>query len=133
MSDFDSRITKPPLLDIHTTPVDEDPEIPFSGGSSAAFRNDDLNRSAKETIEQQKRQRNELLPVAEDLFAIIRKEIEAIGDIRSYRKTLGEKPGAKDFEAEYRARELYVEYLERFQGLLFNRLSKTSAKHAGRR
>jgi hypothetical protein len=118
---------KPPILDINSPDFD-DPDMPFTGGSSAAFVNDELNKPAEKVKEDAKRQRNELLPVAADILQFIQSEKTAIADIRAYMKELGSKPSAAKISEEYRARELYIGYLGRFEQWMINRLSKTTAK-----
>ena len=123
---------KKPLLDINSDDFSDDPEIPYSGGSSAAFVNDELNKPAEEEKKKQRQQRSDLLPVAKDIFTFLNEETAALADIRAYIHTLGEKPNAEELIAEYRARELYVNYLKRFELWMVNRLSKTPANQLKR-
>lgn len=113
---------KPPIFDINAA---EDPEIPYSGGGSNMFANEDIAaETAKKQIEAQRREKNELLPISNVVLNFIKAEREAIADIRSYIKTLGDNPTAKEIQAEYRARELYLNYLARFEMGITLRLTK---------
>lgn len=116
---------KPPLLDIN---ADDDPDMPYSGGSSAAFVNDDLNRPAEKVKQEHRRQRSELLPVANDIFKFVDEEKFAVGDIRSYMSKLPPGTSGIEIKDEYRGRELYLGFLGRFEQWMENRLSKTTAK-----
>lgn len=120
------KTNKAPIFDIHANP-DEDPELPYSGGSSSSFINDDLNAPAEKIKRKQRQERSDLLPVAKDIFAFINEERTAIADIRAYMNTLGASPDKDKLMAEYRARELYITYLGRFETWMLNRLSKTPA------
>ena len=120
------KIDKQPLLDINANASD-DPEIPYSGGSSAAFINDDLNKPAEKEKKKKVQQRSDLLPVATDIFTFLNEERAAVGDIRSYLTKLPPGASAVQIKDEYRARELYYGYLNRFELWMTNRLSKTPA------
>jgi hypothetical protein len=118
---------KPPVLDIKANQGD-DPDIPWSGGSSAAFINDNLIQPAAEKVKREARkQRSDLLPVAEDIFKFLDEERAAVGDFRSYMTTLPPGTPGLQIKDEYRARELYFDYLKRFELWVMNRLSKTAA------
>lgn len=120
------QVNKPPILDINAS--EDDPELPYSGGSSAAFINDVPNKTADVLKKAQRQQRSDLLPVADDIFMFLNEERDAIKDIRAYIKTLGDSPNKEKLMAEYRARELYMNYLGRFELWMVNRLQKTPAR-----
>lgn len=117
---------KPPVFDIKANQGD-DPDIPYSGGSSSAFVNDNLNKSADTEKRKQRQQRSDLLPVAQDIFDFLNEERAAVGDIRSYMSTLPPGTNGLQIKDEYRSRELYLNYLGRFEQWIINRLSKTPA------
>ena len=125
---------KPPLLDINAPSPDDDSDIPYSGGSSAMFLNDPLVNPDKESTKKkeeqerkQRQQRSDLLPVAKDIYDFLDKERAAIADIRSYLGQLPPGTTGLQIKDEYRAREIYMGYLERFEAWMTNRLSKTPA------
>ena len=120
------KTNKPPIFDINANEGD-DPDIPYSGGSSAAFVNDSLNKPADAEKRKQRQQRSDLLPVAEDFFKFLNAERAAVGDLRSYMAKLPPGTSGVQIKDEYRARELYYGYLERFEQWMVNRLSKTPA------
>lgn len=118
---------KPPILDINANKGD-DPEIPYSGGSSTSFINDALPQPGADKVKrEQRKHRSDLLPVAEDIFKFLEAERTAVGDFRSYMTKLPPGTSGLEIKDEYRARELYFNYLGRFESWVINRLSKTPA------
>lgn len=116
-----ARPSKKPILDIN---ADEDPDLPFSGGSSAAFINDKLNRPANKEKEEAAKKRSELLPVAEDILKHIADERSKVVSVQSFMFDKIDNP--QDMLDELRARKMYLNYLQELQTWIVTRLSKTS-------
>lgn len=103
---------------------DFDPDALHTGGSSAIFGNEEQSESTKVEKDKQRRQHNELIPHANDILNYIQEEKSAIADIRAYIKELGPKATKTALMDEYRARELYLGYLERFEKWMILRIAK---------
>jgi hypothetical protein len=84
-----------------------------NSGVEQTFGNETVQPDKIEAISEQKQQLAELLPGVEHIIDACKAEIEAISDIRAYIKELGPNPPDEAIRAEYRARELYIGYLNR--------------------
>jgi hypothetical protein len=100
-----------------------DPNIPWAGGTSSAFINDNLNESATEEKRKQKQQRSDLLPVASDLLKILEKEKASVMAVDSF--PLDKIEDAQKLLDELRARQLYLTFIGRLEGWILTRLQKT--------
>ena len=88
-------------------------------GNSAVdfgFGNEQVSDDQQEAINEQQQHIADLMPDVEFLREHADAEIAAISDMRSYITALGPNPSAEAIQAEYRARELYIGYLNRFKG-----------------
>jgi hypothetical protein len=111
----------------------EDTNMYTGASSGTVFGNEEQPAEVKEMREEEDKRLQELLPSLEIIFEFVNNEKQAIVDIRAYMKTLGEKPSASAIQDEYRARELYIGFLDRFQINVQNQLhayeeAKRSAK-----
>lgn len=86
------------------------------------FGNEAEADAKQEAIAEQQAAIRDLMPDVEFLRGYVDNEITAISDIRSYIKELGAKPSKAQIEAEYRARELYITFLQRFKGDVDNQV-----------
>lgn len=94
-----------------------------NSGVQQTFGNEETSTEQDEAISEQQREVQELLPSVQQILNAIDEEIEAIGDIRSYMKTLPEAPELKDVEAEYRGRELFIGMAERLKTAIANKVA----------
>lgn len=101
---------------------DKDPESLYSGINPGTFGNEEQTEGVKEEKRKQKEQTAELIPLAADIHAFLEEEKRAIGDVRSYLKD--QKSTGEEILAEFRAREIYIGYLTRFETWMNNRLQK---------
>lgn len=95
-------------------------------GNSAvdfSFGNEEVSDDQIEAINEQQRQIAELMPDVQFLRDHADAEIAAVSDMRSYITALGDNPNAEAIQAEYRARELYIQYLQRFKGNLADQVA----------
>lgn len=95
-------------------------------GSSSVFGNEQPQDSVKQQIETQKRQRNDLLPVAKDILEYINKEKTNISNLESFVFEKIENP--QDLLDDLRARKIYLAYLREFEKWITLRLSNTTKK-----
>ena len=93
-----------------------------STNTSHTFGNEGQQTDAQELIEAQKAEIARLMPAAVDIKATIDEEIAAVSDLRAYIKTLGDSPSANSIQKEYRARELYIGFLERLKQAIDNKI-----------
>lgn len=103
---------------------DRDPESLYSGLMGPAvstFGNEEQTDSVKDEILKRKEQSTALTPLAEDIKKYIDEEKMAIGDVRSY---LAKTHDPEEIKDEFRAREIYLEFLTRFDTWMQNRLAK---------
>lgn len=105
----------------------DDPTIPWAGGGSSAFINEDLNETAKDEIKKQKRQQSDLLPIADDLIKIFEKAKASVWSVESF--PLDKIENAQDLLDEIRARKLYIKFIGELEGWILTRLSKTPSPH----
>ena|ERR1044072_4965096 len=99
-----------------------------SSNGSQTFGNEQPTTDVQEVIQAQKAEIARLMPAADDILDIIAEEVKAVSDIRSYYKTLGDNPTANKIQKEYRARELYIEFLQRLAQTISDKV--TTAKGA---
>lgn len=90
------------LSDLHTG----------NSGIEQTFGNEEISDEQKEAIEEQKLELGQLLPGVDYIKAICQEEIDTVSDIRSYITDLGSKASKDAVQAEYRARELYITFIE---------------------
>ena len=91
-------------------------------GLRPTFGNEEQTEGVKAEKLKQKEQRSALTPLAQDIRGYIKEEILAVGDVRSYLKE--QKGSSQAIMDEFRARELYLGYLMRFEAWLTNRLQQ---------
>lgn len=82
------------------------------------FGNEDESAEQKEEIAEQQKQLAELLPSVQNIIDTCDAEIEAVADMRAYMKSLGADPKENVIKDEYRARELYIGFLERLKNTI---------------
>lgn len=75
--------------------------------------NEAPNDTQQQAMDEQKSELSKLLPGVEEILKTIDEEKLAVADIRAYISKLGEKPSGDQIEREYRARELYIGFLDR--------------------
>lgn len=95
------------------------------------FGNEDEADVKVEAITEQQRALQELLPSVQYIRDICDDEIDAIRDIRSYAKVLGANPTAAkrdELFVEYRARELYIEFVNRLKDNIENMVANAEAE-----
>lgn len=97
-------------------------------GVQASFGNEKPDQEDKALIEQQKREATALKVNIDMIREVINDERDAIKDIRSYIQSgLNPEGKPKDPAAlmdEYRARELYMGFLDRLENAMANRLGE---------
>lgn len=82
-------------------------------GYEPTFGNEEPSEEQKQAVEKQEAELRELMPGVEAIKEVLAAEIEAVGDIRSYIKDLGDKATGDAIQAEYRGRELYIALMRR--------------------
>lgn len=86
------------------------------------FGNEQPTTDVTEVIEAQKAEIARLMPAAEDVLKIIEEEKKAIANIRAYITTLGPSPTKTQIYDEYRARELYIGFLDKLAGSIKDKI-----------
>lgn len=86
----------------------------------------------KEMLEQSNEARA-LVPIAKTVSDFIAKERDDIKEFHSYLKSLlvrkgGKQPKKEDIEAEFRAREIYLGMLDRFESKIQGRVTTLQSK-----
>lgn len=97
-----------------------------NSGVEPTFGNEEQSPEQTEAINEQQRQLAELLPSVQHIIDACDDEIDAISDIRSYKKDIGElttEVKRQAFMDEMRARELYIAYIERLKTSIQERIS----------
>lgn len=97
-----------------------------TGNTGQTFGNEEVLPTNDEAIEQQNFDAAQLLPSVKQILAVIDEEVTAISDIRSYIKELT-KADYHTITAEYRGRELYIEFLGRLKTSIANKVSDVEA------
>lgn len=98
-----------------------------TGNTGVTFGNEETTDLKQELVSEQAQQAQELLPSVKAILATLDAEIAAIADIRAYMKSLGPKPSASVVTQEYRARELYIEMIERLKLNIGNKVADYEA------
>jgi len=93
------------------------------------FGNEDVPVEVDEAIQQQRLEAQELLPSITAILATLDAEITAVSDQRSYMKSLGPKPTKTQIEDEYRARELFIDMVERLKLNIANKVADYEASN----
>jgi len=84
-----------------------------NSGYEPTFGNEEVSAEQQEAVAQQQAEIAELMPGVEAIKEALAAEIEAVGDIRGYIQSLGDKADATAIQDEYRARELYIGLMRR--------------------
>ena len=95
-------------------------------GNSAiesTFGNEQIPDAKDEAISEQQRELAELLPSVQHIIDACDEEIDAIADIRAYIKELGEKADWMSIQNEYRARELYIGFIQRLRDSITDKVA----------
>lgn len=90
------------------------------------LENPALDKAAQEEAELQSRKLNRIAPIANTLIEFIEDEKKAIYDVRTFLNQ-NIKDGAL-IQAEFRARELYEQYLDAFQEKVLDHLDVIDEK-----
>jgi len=93
-----------------------------TGSTGITFGNEEVNPATDQALHEQDAQTAVLLPNVKAIVATLQAEIDAVADIRAYMTSLGPKPTAAAITSEYRARELYIEMIERLKINLANKV-----------
>lgn len=94
-----------------------------TGNSGQTFGNEEQNPIIEEAIATQQLEIAQLMPQVDQIIAICEQEIATVSDIRSYITTLGDNPDALVIAAEYRARELYIQFLNNLKSGTLNQVT----------
>lgn len=90
---------------------------------SPTFGNEDVQEIKEEAISEQRQVLAELLPGVKYIEDACEAEIAAISDIRAYIKSLGGNARGEAIQDEYRARELYIGFLNRLKTDISDKVS----------
>lgn len=94
-----------------------------TGNTGMTFGNEELNAVTDQALHEQDAQTAVLLPSIKAILLTLQAEIDAVADLRAYIKSLGPRPSAAAITSEYRARELYIEMIERLQQNVSNKVA----------
>lgn len=81
-------------------------------GANETFGNEQPSESTQKEIDKQKTEREELKMNAKYITEVVRAERENVSQFRSYLVKLPKNVKAEDIQAEFRARELYLDFLD---------------------
>ena len=91
------------------------------------FGNEQLSDEVQAEIEAQREKLKKLVSVADLVITYCEEEREAISDIRSYLSRNIKK--TKEIEIEFRARELYLDFLDRLQNTVTDQIEAMKAEN----
>ena len=94
-----------------------------TGNTGVTFGNEEVPAVTDELLQAQRLEAQELLPSIKVILATLDTEIAAVADLRAYMKELGPRPTAAVITAEYRARELFIDMVERLKINIANRVA----------
>ena len=94
-----------------------------TGMSGQTFGNEEESPVKDEAIAEQQLELQKLLPSVAAIIDTLNAEIAAVSDIRAYITSLGPKPTADAIKDEYRARELFIEMVQRLQVNIANKVA----------